>query len=913
MQRLVTDQIFASSLDCAYKCFLQFNGQHGSKSEYQEHTEHFDRVYRIAALASIQAHYTAAEILHVTSLTPPPLTLGKHFVVVERIEVNGLRSDSIALARARKTSDLFEPLFFHRYEEVSLREKFLLAYKAAVVGKATGIVPTHGQIIYGEEFNIMKVSLSTFIAKVEQMVHDIEDLAAQKEQPLFLCPHCDVCEFRTKCHSRAVEEDNMSLLGGMRRGHIKEQNKKGIFTLYQFSHTFRPRRTPKRAKNPAKPRHFALQAQALRENKVYIHGTPELPSADPSIYFDIEGIPGRRFYYLIGMLVVSDKNETYQFFWVDEKSQQEKVFIEFCESVAAFPGVVLFHYGNYEVKALREMKDRMGSAHRSLVDQIVKSCHNVLSILHPHCYFPVYSNRLKDVARFLGYEFKAKISSGVGSIVFRERWEKTADDTLKDALIAYNREDCEALRTICRFIGKSTALASAHEKVPGRNEEMTLTESLRRPGEGNRPVFRKAEFACTEFELVNKCAYFDYQRDRVFARTGRPSKKAGSRRVKKTERRASLTTVVSETRRSCTTCGSRKITCEKTIWRWLIDLKYYKTGIGVKKWQPRYLIRKYRCRTCGQTSLSPNVTFDAKSRSIYGHGLICWCVYHNIVGKQPMLQVHRGLRDIFGLNIPSKQTYFFKSSLASHYKPLCEEILATVLRDNVLHVDETPVKLRKTTGYVWVLSSATKVYYLFRDSREGTFLHDLLGTYQGILVSDFFNAYDSLKCRQQKCLIHLMRDINDDLRRNPYDEELRSVAEPFARLLKDIVLTIDRYGLRRLHLHKHVKAAERLCATITGSPFASECASKYQTRFEKYGDRLFTFLHYDGVPWNNNNAEHAVHYFAKLRRFADGTFTRSSIEELLGILTVLQTCEYNRVNPLKFLLSGANQLRWITD
>ena len=120
-----------------------------------------------------------------TSLTPPPPMLGKQFVVVERVEVNGLRSDSIVLARARKTSDLFEPLFFHRYEEVSLREKLLLAYKAAVVGKATGIVPTHGQIIYGEEFNIMKVSLSTFIAKVEQMVHDIENSLLKRNNHCF--------------------------------------------------------------------------------------------------------------------------------------------------------------------------------------------------------------------------------------------------------------------------------------------------------------------------------------------------------------------------------------------------------------------------------------------------------------------------------------------------------------------------------------------------------------------------------------------------------------------------------------------------------------------------------------------------------------------------------------------------------
>jgi hypothetical protein len=35
---------------------------------------------------------------------------------------------------------------------------------------------------------------------------------------------------------------------------------------------------------------------------------------------------------------------------------------------------------------------------------------------------------------------------------------------------------------------------------------------------------------------------------------------------------------------------------------------------------------------------------------------------------------------------------------------------------------------------------------------------------------------------------------------------------------------------------------------------------------EKYSRELFTFLDYDGIPWNNNNAEHAIKYFAKYRR-----------------------------------------------
>ncbi len=158
-----------------------------------------------------------------------------------------------------------------------------------------------------------------------------------------------------------------------------------------------------------------------------------------------------------------------------------------------------------------------------------------------------------------------------------------------------------------------------------------------------------------------------------------------------------------------------------------------------------------------------------------------------------------------------------------------------------------------------------------------------------------------------------MRDINDDLRRNPYDQEMRSVADPFAKLLKEIVLAIDRYGLRRRHLHKFVRPAEQLCAAIADGPFTSVSASKYQSRFEKYGSRLFTFLNHDGVPWDNNNAEHAVHHFAKLRRLTDGMFTRTSVERLLILLTVLQTCEYRRVNPLRFLLSGKRQLSEMTD
>ena len=66
---------------------------------------------------------------------------------------------------------------------------------------------------------------------------------------------------------------------------------------------------------------------------------------------------------------------------------------------------------------------------------------------------------------------------------------------------------------------------------------------------------------------------------------------------------------------------------------------------------------------------------------------------------------------------------------------------------------------------------------------------------------------------------------------------------------------------------------------------------------------MFTFLDHDGVPWNNNNAEHAIKRFAKYRRDADGRFTERTLEEYLALASVFETCEFNGVNVLQFLLS----------
>ena len=77
----------------------------------------------------------------------------------------------------------------------------------------------------------------------------------------------------------------------------------------------------------------------------------------------------------------------------------------------------------------------------------------------------------------------------------------------------------------------------------------------------------------------------------------------------------------------------------------------------------------------------------------------------------------------------------------------------------------------------------------------------------------------------------------------------------------------------------------------------------FQKRFTKNQGVLFTFLEYDGVPWNNNSAEHAIKAFADFRKRMGQSFTRTTLPEFLILLSVWQTCKSKGINFLKFLCS----------
>jgi uncharacterized protein YprB with RNaseH-like and TPR domain len=665
----------------------------------------------------------------------------------------------------------------------------------------------------------------------------------------------------------------------------------GTLTVTQLSYTFHARRH--RNVHPKQnPRSLPLHALAIRQKRILVVGKPAFPKTAVRIFFDAEGDFDRKFIYLLGLLMVKDGHEEMVSLWADDPSQQKRLFEQFVDVLRQHDGYALFHYGQYEAEILRKMRAVVRM--KKMVDAAIAASVNVLAPLHSDVYFPTYSNGLKDIGKYLGLSWTDRNASGLQSLAWRKRWEMTGQDEFKQKLVAYNSEDCRALRRVTEIL---EAIGQGQQGVEGTTtawEEVKFEPDPRTWGE--------ITFLLPEFDYINKCAYFEYQRDRVFVRVKPRRRRAVRRQRKQAWLRPNEQIELSITR--CPNCKSDQIApCGKRVYKKQV-LDVVPRPSGMARRVIEYRAARVWCKQCNRVFLPPKY----RRLNPYRHGLRSWAMFQHVEHQVSLPRVVAMIEAFFGLRLDIAYVHMMKAIMVRYYQKTSKRLLEKLLAGSLIHVDETQMKLRKSKGYVWVLSNMEEVVYIYRPNREVGFLKGLLAGFQGVLVSDFFAGYDGMACRQQKCLIHLIRDMNSDLRKNPFDDELKGLIGPFGTLLSNIVKTIDRHGLKAKWLARHLPKAKAYLERVCNSDYHSVVAQSYKERFVKNRDKLFTFLECDGVPWNNNNAEYAIKQFSHYREGVEGSMVESGINDYLALLSICVTCEFKGASFLRFLLSGQRDI-----
>ena len=899
----ITSGLFEAFLNCPTKCFLQSRGEAGAGNAYPRWVRTQNESYRTAGVERLMEGVTPEQCL----AGPDPVNLRAarwNLAVDVLAQARNLESCLHAVERVPSLGQgqaaQFIPIRFVFTHKLTRNDRRLLAFDTLALSEMLGREVRLGHIIHGDDHARLKVKTLALAGEVRKLTATIAALLSSSAPPdLVLNRHCAECDFQLRCRQAAMEKDDLSLLAHMTAKERKKYHRKGIFTATQLSYTFRPRRRPKRMWDKPEKYHHALKALAIREKKIHIVGSPELKIDGTPVYLDVEALPDRDFYYLIGARTKSSEGGAQHSFWADSPADERRIWTEFLDLLMRIDNPVLIHYGSFEAVFLREMCRRHGGPHNgSAAAKAVTSSLNLLSVIYGRVYFPTFSNGLKEIARYLGFEWSERWASGVQTIESRERWSDHRERSERQRLIRYNSEDCEALSLVTqKVLDLHQARPKSH--VAGGDDVVDTTTLKREHPYG----FKTNTFFLPAFDTINKAAYWDYQRERVYVKSARRF-----HRVLKRTARAARTLPPNKRIQCpapvhCQRCGSPRISTHGRAKRTKIvfDVKF--TRGGVKRWIVHHQFQRYQCRDCQKTF------FPLRPRSgRWGRGLLAYSVYQNIELRLAAEMVDRNLNATFRLRVPGGSTGRFRRRAAGLYVVTYEALLKRLQTGWLIHVDETRAGVRGKDGYVWVLANLEEVAYVYAESRESDWIQTFLKDFRGVLVTDFYAGYDGVQCPKQRCLIHLLRDLNDDLYKHPYNEEVKRIGRAFSDLVRPMIETIDRYGLKARFLGKHLVSVDRFYRELACAGFGSEPAVKWKQRLGRDRDELFTFLRYNGVPWNNNNAEHAVKAFAQLRRVITGLTTEQGLRSYLILLSICETCKYRGVDFLDFLRSGERDI-----
>ncbi len=897
---IISSNVFEAYLKCPSKYWFHIRGEETTDNVYSEWLQKQNLSYRTEGLKRLLDNAHNSDFLIAPS---QPVNIKK---AKWRLATNFLvRKDNIEasihaierLAPDGKSLQLI-PIRFVFGNKITKGDKLLIAFDSLVLSEVFNHEISNGRIMYGSNFTKSKVKVSLLTREVRKNLNKIATLVESNLPPeIVLNRHCLECGFQTRCRKSAIEKDDLSLLAGMKEKERKKYNSKGIFTVTQLSYTFRPRRRPKRLRDKSETYHHSLKALAIREKKIHIIGSPELKIDGTPIYLDVEGIPDLDFYYLIGLLIRNGNSLVHHSLWADSLKDEATIWSDFLTILSSIENPIIIHYGSYESSFLKRMNERYGGPPiGSASDKAIKGSINILTFIYSQIYFPGFGNGLKDVAGFLGFVWTDVDFQGIQSIAWRHIWEHDHVKSIKDKLVRYNAQDCEALKQLTDTI--------QHFCSKGKTEPMGQVEDANVVHVDSDKFLKKSKWQkfsspVPSLELINFAAQWDYQRDRVYARTGEVKQEHKKRRSRRKKALKPDLVIVWDSTRICPNCN-------RSYYRKWPDKtkKLHEIIFGhrtIKLRLVKYLFPTRFCRKCRTIFGMPaRYKFTKK----YGWNLIAYFFYHVIDLGIPQRKVVRGFNRLFNFELNRSTLHNLKIRTAAYYAGTKQQILERIVRGNLLHIDETRANIKGQSAFVWVLTSHKEVVYILSESREGELAHKLLGDFKGVLVSDFYTAYDSIDCPQQKCLIHLMRDLNDDILNHPFDEQLKQIVISFGDLLKPIIDTCDRYGLKKYFFKKHLVRVDQFYRILDHTNYQSEIAVKCKERFDKNRDKLFTFLKYDGVPWNNNNAEHAIKAFARLRDVISGLSTQKGIEEYLTLLSICQTCKYSGVDFLDFLRSG---------
>ena len=376
---------------------------------------------------------------------------------------------------------------------------------------------------------------------------------------------------------------------------------------------------------------------------------------------------------------------------------------------------------------------------------------------------------------------------------------------------------------------------------------------------------------------------------------GRPKGSQGSRRPapdhvdRKEERRAE----------ACPDCGGPLNRCSDIRHRYIEDIPE-----GIKVEVVRYAIYRDFCPSC-RKHVEPTIT-DALPKSMIGNRLLAMSAWLHYALGTTISQILSVFNFHLHFSISSGGLISMWHRLATILSPWYEEIAKQLILTAVLHADETGWRVNGQTYWLWCFASQQETLFTIEASRASpVVLEFITDAFDGVLVSDFWGAYNILVCAKQKCLVHLLRDLKRVEQYKSTDTDWARFSKKLKRLIRDGIRLREQYESMdpQVYHRRYDRIEQRLRAIIEHNWENTE-AKRLIKRLRRHEHELFTFILETDVPFDNNHGERMIRIATIMRK---NSFNNRSDKGALTqsiLMSIFSTLKQRGLNPIDTLVKA---------
>ncbi len=176
-----------------------------------------------------------------------------------------------------------------------------------------------------------------------------------------------------------------------------------------------------------------------------------------------------------------------------------------------------------------------------------------------------------------------------------------------------------------------------------------------------------------------------------------------------------------------------------------------------------------------------------------------------------------------------------------------------------------------------------------------------LDAFDGVLVTDFWAAYNAVLARERQCcLVHLLREL-EKVDQSNLSAEWQAFAKKLRRLVRDGIRLRKRPDFEPATYASRIERIDQRLMVLARAAYTDKDASRLAKRLLKYCDSLFTFLEYPAVPFDNNLAERMIRPAVVLRKNSQSNRSEKGAATQAVLMSVYRTLKLRGHDPLKVI------------